>query len=164
MQRATRESVAYDYARFDNRRSVRKAVEVSQKQRAKPVKKKKSIISFSVVFTYFTVLFISGVIVFNYMQVTMLADQASRLKTQIETLKNQETSLRAQQEKMLNLNYIEEYAREKLHMVKADESQINYVELSKPDQIKIIKDQNNGASKYFTGFIKSFNVVVEYLN
>ena len=164
VQRATRESVAYDYARFDNRRTVRQAAEVQPKPQTRTRKKNKSAISFSMVLSYVTVLLISGIIVFNYMQVTMLADQSSKLEREINTLKNDETGMRAQQEKMFNLNYIEEYAKDKLHMVKADKSQIDYVEMSEPDQIRIISDGKDGVSNYFSGFIKSFSVVVEYLN
>ncbi|MCX7614404.1 MAG: septum formation initiator family protein [Clostridiales bacterium] len=164
VQRATRESVAYDYARFDSRRSVRRAAEISEKPLNRTRKKRKSVISFSMAASYFMVLLVSGIIVFNYMQVTMLSDQKVKLEKQIETLKNEETGLRAQKEKMYNLNYIEEYAKNKLHMVKADKSQYSYIEMSEPDQIKIIKNEKEGVSNYFSGFVKSFNVVMEYLN
>lgn len=163
MHRATRESVAYDLARFDNRSTVRQAADVPLRQ-VRTGKRKKNAISFSMALSYFMVLFIAGVIVFSYMQVTMLSDQSSKLQEQIEKLAAEETTLRAQQEKMYNLNYIEEYAKNNLNMVKADKSQIEYVEMAKPDQIRIIKGGREKAPNYFSGFIKSFNVVVEYLN
>ncbi|MDP4109019.1 MAG: hypothetical protein Q8878_03210 [Bacillota bacterium] len=163
-QRATRESVAYDYARFDNRMAVREAVRAEKKQSAEKTKAKKRAIPPSIIFTYFAVLIISGVIVFNYMQVTMLSDRTSRLEQEIETLKSEETYMRAKQEKMLNLSDVEEYAKNKLHMVKADGSQIDYIQMSNPDQIQILKNNKDGASRYFAGFIKSFNVVLEYLS
>jgi len=117
----------------------------------------------SLVLSLFAVFLFSGIIVYNYMQVTMLADQAAKLEKELTNLKSEEVSMRAEQEKMFNLNYIEDYAKNNLDMVKADEAQIDYIQLSEPDQIQVLNGKNL-ASGYFSGFIKTFNVVVEYLN
>lgn len=166
MQRASRESVAYDYSRFDNRTRVRKAAEQSVPVKEVKTKPRARVFTFGNVVTYLMVLAVSGLIVFNYMQASMLSDQKAKLETQLDKLKTEETAMLTEQEKMFSLANIEAYAQQNLGMVKADKSQIEYVELSNPDTIKILKDGEEAADDvgYLQKFMKTFNIVVEYLN
>jgi hypothetical protein len=49
-------------------------------------------------------------------------------------------------------------------MVKLDNTQLEYIDIKKPDHIEIMNNKNRDLPKIFSSFIKSFNVVVEYLN
>ena len=68
---------------------------------------------------------------------------------------------------MYNLAYVEEYAQNKLGMVKADKSQITYVELDEGDRMVVAgvrspEEQAEEAAGLFSRLTHSFSVVLEY--
>ncbi len=138
MIHATRESVAYDYARFDRRRTVREAVRNEAPVRRDSARAKKEAGSLLPgALAFIMVVTVSIVILFNYMTVTELVDKEAELKVEYEQLKSEENYLVAQQKKLQNLNYIEEYAQKKLNMVKLDKDQIEYIDIKNPDRVRL---------------------------
>ena len=81
------------------------------------------------------------VIVFHYMKVTELTGQNAK-------------ALEARREQVFNLSYVEDRARNALGMVKADKSQVEYLDLSQADLVEIPED-GGGAPAFVSGLIKS---------
>ena len=111
-------------------------------------------------FCFFAVLMF---IVSNYVELARLKTTNSRLKTQIETLKGDEQSLKAKYEQTFNLVDIETKAKGELGMIKMDKTHLNYIELSNPDKLSTAKAKEE-VPQIVQNAIKSFNIVVEYLN
>lgn len=162
MQTASRESVAYDYSRFDNRKRVREAVRSEHKPVKRQVRQKTNL--FPTFLVCGAALCVLCVIVYNYMQVTILSDEAAKLKKEYTKLQEEETILRAQQEKNFNLSYVEEYAKDSLNMYKLDKSQIEFIDANSTEKIEVFSAEEKKTSHVMTGLIKTFNAVVEYLN
>ena len=102
-------------------------------------------------------------IVYNYMQVAAMTVEASSLKKELESLQSDENALRAKQEQIFNLADIESMARGQLGMIKLDKSQITYIESANPDVVNIV-DSKKDLPAIVEGALKTFNIVVEYLN
>lgn len=102
------------------------------------------------------------VILFNYMKVTELTNQNAQLRAELEALESDGKALDAKREQVFNLSYVEERARNALGMVKADKSQVEYLDLSQQDVVEIPGNQSS-APAFVGGFLKSFNAVLEYL-
>lgn len=102
-------------------------------------------------------------IVYNYMQVAAMTVDASALKKELLELQSQENALRAKQEQIFNLADVESMARGQLGMIKLDKSQITYIEATNPDVVNIV-DNKKDLPAIVEGALKTFNIVVEYLN
>lgn len=94
------------------------------------------------------------VIVFHYMKVTELTGQNAKLKQNLESLESDGKALEARREQVFNLSYVEDRARNALGMVKADKSQVEYLDLSQADLVEI-PDDGGGAPAFVSGLIKS---------
>jgi len=163
MHPASKESVAYDYSRFDNRKRVRDANEIKEyvpKKETRPAPKTNM---FGKAVAFIAVMLVMSAIIMNYVKLTELSDQAYKLQQQYNALREEEAVLIAQKEQKFTLENVEKYAVQNLGMVKLDQSQITYVELTNPDKVEIA-DEEEQTSTFMRGFLKAFNVVVEYLN
>ncbi|NCB28969.1 MAG: hypothetical protein EOM63_04320 [Clostridia bacterium] len=108
------------------------------------------------------VLSIAGAILYSQMTLTRLTREVSQKESQVETLSSEYVSLKAQQDRTLSLSYIEQYAQNKLGMVKMDVNQIEYIEMANPDRIEVSR-QNGSLHGAISGLVKSFNAILEYL-
>ena len=102
-------------------------------------------------------------VVFFNMQAAELAAQNGALKAELSELLEQEQFLNAKKERMYNLAYVEDYAKNVLGMVKLDKADINYVELSGEEKVSAAVPEQND-SQVLAGISRTFNVVLEYLN
>jgi len=161
----TKESVAYDYSRFDRRQRVKTAVEGEQARSPKTVRRTAKRHPFPVfeMLVFLGVVVVCMGIISSFMKVTVLSDQESTLKKELAELTGEQTALRAQQEKLFNLAMIEERAQTDLQMFQFDRSQTEYVSLTNDDEIVVNRDTDS-KSVVLTGIVKSFNVVMEYLS
>ena len=105
---------------------------------------------------------LAAVVFFN-MQAAELASQNGRIKAEIAELQDQEKFLNAKKERMYNLNYVEDYAKNVLGMVKLDKADIKYVELSGAERVSAAAPEENH-SQVLAGITRTFNIVLEYLN
>ncbi len=162
MQSAAVRSLPYEYPeRADQRQAQQKKTQLKVVRS----KERRRIFSVSNVLIYLIVMAVSAFIVYNYMHVSMLADQKAKLENQLEKLKTEETSMLTRQEQMFSLANVETYAQEQLGMVKADKSVIEYIELSNPDTVRILKDGEEKTGEISEGRLAhSLNIVVEFLN
>ena len=102
-------------------------------------------------------------IVFFNMQSAELAAQNGKLKAELTELKDQEQFLNAKKERMYNLTFVEDYAKNVLGMGKLDRADINYVDLSGEERVSAAAPETND-SQVLAGITRTFNVVLEYLN
>jgi len=101
----------------------------------------------------------------GYSKVTQLTLEADKKRAELAELESQANALNAKKEQRFNLEYVEQVAVQELGMVKQDKSQITYVAISNPEKITIAaSDEVQNGTGLVAGLVKSFNVVVEYLN
>ena len=106
-------------------------------------------------------------IVASYMQLSTLNTQNARLRREITALESEENALNAKKEQMYNLAYVEDYAQNQLGMVKADKSQITYVQLDSGDRMLVAGMPAGGeraeeSTNLINRLSHSFSVVLEY--
>lgn len=154
---ASRQSVAYDYATLQQQeQDLRQRMRVHKGK----VKPKVPYGKYSAIFCgVFAALL---VIVFNFMQLTQLTGENAALKDELETLQSDAKALEAKKEQIFNLTYVEDRARNALGMIKADKSQVEYVDLSQEDSVEI-PQQESETPAFLSSLMKTFNAVVEYL-
>ena len=102
-------------------------------------------------------------IISNYVELSKLTSEIYSKKTQLETLEGEYKSLEAKQEKLFNLSEIEKKEKNELGMVKLDQSQIQYIELTSPEKLKTAEDDET-VPKIVEQAISKLNIIVEYLN
>lgn len=150
MTRATKDSVAYK-TEADKKPSSRKSL----REVKAPMHITKTV-TFRQFLLFVLVVAASVAIIYNYMILTQLTDQASEKNQQLEDLKSEYTYLETKEENMYTLSEIEEYAQQKLNMIKMDSSQVEYIELSNPDQIEV-SGSSQGISSTVSLIAKGFH-------
>ena len=81
----------------------------------------------------------------------------------LATLTAENVSLTTKQVNSLDMNQVEEYATDKLGMVKLDNSQIEYVTLTNPDTVTVA-ESGLSLDTLFAGLARSFSAIVEYIS
>ena len=99
----------------------------------------------------------------SYTAITELAYQNSSLRKQIATLEGENKGLQAKKERMYNLTFVEEYAQTELGMVKMEQSDITYVDLSNPETMLVYGDSAATAPAWLSAMGHWLQGVVEYL-
>lgn len=82
-------------------------------------------------------------ILFSQMQLTQLTAEASEQSDLLSELQSENVSLTTKQMNSMNMDEVEQYATDTLGMVKLDNSQVEYVELTNPDLVTVAE---NGVS------------------
>ena len=157
MAKATKESVAYKELETRDRPSSRKML-----REVKAPRHIAKTVTLRQVLLLVVIAAASVAIIYNYMILTQLTDQASQKKQQLEDLKSEYTYLEAKEENMYTLSEIEEYAQQKLNMIKMDSSQVEYIELSNPDQIEV-SGSSRGISSTVSLIAKGFHAIWDYI-
>ncbi|MBR5390735.1 MAG: cell division protein FtsL [Clostridia bacterium] len=106
-------------------------------------------------------------IVSSYMQLSTLNTQNARLRKEIAALESEENALNAKKEQMYNLAYVEDYAQNKLGMVKIDKSQITYVQLDSGEHMLVAgmtmaDERAEESASLINRLSHSFSVALEY--
>ena len=99
----------------------------------------------------------------NRLQVSIADDKDKPLKlTDLEELAAENVSLTTKRVNSMSMDEVEAYAVNELGMVKLDNSQIEYVEVTNPDSVTVAK---SGVSldPVFAGLARSFSAIVEYI-
>lgn len=103
------------------------------------------------------------VILSSYTALTELAYQNSKLKTEISTLEGENKALEAKKEQMYNLAFVEEYAQGVLGMVKMEQSDVTYMDLSSPEQMIVAGQTQQTGPAWLEKLSGYFSSVLEYL-
>lgn len=162
-------NVAYDLSRFDRRRVVREAVEqerLEAQEMRKPVHAPmpKAKISYMTILSYIAAAAMAAVMLMSFVNLLELTDMTATKKKELEVLQNENIRLNAEMEKRYSLGDIESYATNTLGMVKADRSQVEYIELDSPDTIRMMTPEDNDNKAYsVSGLVKSLNAALANL-
>ena len=161
MMTASRESVAYK--QYEERMAPVQQ-ERTRDLRAVPTprRRKKAAVRLNV-FVCVSVIAIAAVyILFCQMQLTQLTAQVSTQTEALDELAAENVSLSSKQMNSTDMTQVEEYAVNHLGMVKMDNSQIEYVELTNPDTVTVAQ---SGVSldALFSGLARSFSAALEYI-
>lgn len=101
------------------------------------------------------------IIVVCNMQLTQLSSEISRQETKLEELQAENVSLSTKITSGQDLTEIEQKAIE-MGMVKMDNAQIEYVEMTQEDTITV-KQEHEAAHSVVEGIAKSFSAILEYI-
>lgn len=153
MAYASRQSSAYQ--EYDLPREKRELKTIST-PKTRPLFRAKSLA------TIMIVLAVATVIVHSQMTLTQLTTDIGAANQQIEDLKAENIALQVKQTNALSGEAVDQYATERLGMVKLDGSQIEYVEMSNPDRIETEKTSGT-AGGALGGLVSYFSAILEYL-
>ena len=128
-----------------------------------PRRRKKARIHPSVFACIAVLAVVSVYILFCQMQLTELNTEVSKANTKLDELTAENVSLTTKQVNSLDMDQVEEYATDKLGMVKLDNSQIEYVTLTNPDTVTVA-ESGLSLDTLFAGLARSFSAIVEYIN
>ena len=116
---------------------------------AAPVKKKKHRRKPAVMQGVYPCIFLVAItaafILFCQMQLTQLTAEASEQSDLLSELQSENVSLTTKQMNSMNMDEVEQYATDTLGMVKLDNSQIEYVELTNPASCHRCRRQHDAA-------------------
>lgn len=108
-------------------------------------------------------------IVGSYMQLAAVNLENAKLRQEISRLADEENGLNAKKEQMYNLSYVEDYAENKLGMVKLDKSQVHYLEMDAGDRMVLAAaaspaDTAQASAGLLNRLVQGFHAVLEYLS
>lgn len=101
------------------------------------------------------------IMLYSNMQLTRLTKEIGEQKTALEQVQSEYVSLKARQEQTLSISYVENYAQNQLGMVKMDPSQIEYIEITKPEVTEVSDTTKLGDAA--ANLMRGFTAVLEYL-
>ena len=153
--RNTYGNLAYD---LDRVKSQQPKLEVLEKTKVK--KKLKLSVIRSLNLCMGVVIALASVsIIYGYTNLAVLSKEEASLVKGLGELKSEETSLNARVENMLNLGYVENFAKENLSMINIDENQIEHIYIQNEDEIYV-----NEKSNIFSTVKNIYNNLKEYLS
>ncbi len=100
-------------------------------------------------------------LLYSNMQLTRLTKEIEEQETALEQVQSEYVSLKARQGQTLSISYIEQYAQKELGMVKMDPSQIEYIEMTKPEVTEVSDTTKLGDA--VANLMRGFTAVLEYL-
>lgn len=131
-----------------------------------PVKKKKHRRKPAVMQGVYPCIFLVAItaafILFCQMQLTQLTAEASEQSDLLSELQSENVSLTTKQMNSMNMDEVEQYATDTLGMVKLDNSQIEYVELTNPDLVTVADDSMT-LRGLWSALAARFSALVEYI-
>lgn len=157
---ASRESVAYEQyeERFPVPEEQKRNLRVAPTSR----RRKKARVRPSLLGCFVVVAIAAVYILVCQMQLTQLSAEVGEQNDTLNELAAENVSLTTKQINSVNLDEVEEYAVNNLGMVKMDNSQIEYVELTNPDTVTVA-DSGVSLGSLFAGLARSFSAIVEYI-
>ena len=176
MVRASRESVAYrldedgvDTSRFaggdkKRRSSAGAEPEKGKKKGARGVRMRRKIrlVTPARLFCGIFVVFMCAGMIYSQMRLTQLTNQISERQVTLEDLASEQVALTSKYEQQYNADFIADYAENTLGMVKLGTAQVEYLELSSPDEIEVSRDTAT-ISGAVGGLVRGFTAILEYL-
>ena len=156
----SRESVAYQ--EYEERFPVQQERERNLRVAPAPRRRRKAGIRPSLLACIAILAVTSAYILFCQMQLTQITTQVSEQSDKLDELAAENVSLTTKKVNSMNLDEVEEYAANELGMVKIDNSQIEYVELTNPDSVTVA-DSGISLDTLFAGLARSFSAIVEYI-
>lgn len=161
MRSASRDSMAYQQ-QYDERFPVEREQARQLRVAPTPRRRKRAGIRPSVMGCVMVLAVTAVYILFCQMQLTELSAAVGEQNDRLNELSAENVSLTTKQMNSMNMDEVEEYAVNNLGMVKMDNSQIEYVELTNPDTVTVA-DNSMSLGSLFAGLARSFSAIVEYI-
>lgn len=102
-----------------------------------------------------------AMMLYSNMNLTRLTKEIGEQETALEQVQSEYVSLKARKEQTLSISYVENYAQNELGMVKMDPSQIEYIEMTKPEVTEVSDTTKLGDAA--ANLMRGFTAVLEYL-
>ena len=102
-----------------------------------------------------------AMLLYSNMNLTRLTKEIGEQETALEQVQSEYVSLKARKEQTLSISYVENYAQNQLGMVKMDPSQIEYIEMTKPEVTEVSDTTKLGDAA--ANLMRGFTAVLEYL-
>ena len=154
---ATRDSAAYK--RYNEKLPAVTAESKSSLQLAKPPKKRRrKSLRRSVILAVGA----SAYILYCQMQLTQLTAEVSKQSDNLSEMQAENVSLTTKKMNSMDMTEVEQHAVNDLGMVKMDNSQIEYVELTRPDAVTVAHSEHS-LENVVSGLTEWFSSIVEYI-
>lgn len=157
-------NVAYDFSLFapeeepeviEEQPKVKKVVKKRKAAASKAVKPA-TVVKW-VFMSLFVMLSLVSIMIGN-IKITQLNDEITSTQKKLDTARSVQVSLNSKLESRMSLANVEEYAVDKLGLVKVQPYQIKYVHLTDTDKVEVSEDDSG-----VTGFFKHiYDSVLEY--
>ena len=161
MRSASRDSMAYQQ-QYEERFPVEREQARQLRVAPTPRRRKRAGIRPSVMGCVMVLAVTAVYILFCQMQLTELSAAVGEQNDRLNELSAENVSLTTKQMNSMNMDEVEEYAVNNLGMVKMDNTQIEYVELTNPDTVTVA-DNGMSLGSLFAGLARSFSAIVEYI-
>lgn len=153
-------NAAYDFSNFEPAEQGLELEPVKKQKNPAPKKKQvkkqavKPVTVIKWVFvSIFVMLSLTSIMVGN-IKITQLDDQISKLQKNYNSIKSDQVSLNSQLETRMSMQKVEDYAVNKLGLVKVQPFQIEYVHFTDQDKVEVSSD-NTGAMGSINNLIHS---------
>jgi hypothetical protein len=159
-------NVAYDFSRFspveepETEKHENKQQQLAKKKHKAKAKALKPATAVKWVFVSLFVMLSLACIMVGNIKITQLSDQVTTTQKKLDTAKSVQVSLNSKLESRMSLSKVEDYAVNKLGLVKVQSYQIQYVRLTDKDKVEL----NNDTSGFISFFRNIFDTVVEYFS
>ena len=161
-----RDNVAYK-PEYIPKRQQKQPENTAQKKSAVSVRQKTRI-RFGTILVFLAVAAMMAVVVHNYMQLSELSVEASKLRKELKEQHNQADALSVKMESKMTIAEIEDYAVNRLGMIKMTRSNIEYITLTGEDRTMIIQNgtvaEDGNLSYFLIGLTGGVNKLVEYFD
>ncbi len=163
--------LAFDLSRFDARTAVRRAVAVEtmpvrEKVQRKTQTKRRAAarVSLFTVASFIMAMGLLLLIVYSYVQLSELNEAATGFQKQLQTLKNDEAVMITDYEARISLKEVEDIAVNRLGMVKPEQDQIKYLDLSGGDHAVVLPKSHGSQSVFLAGILHALGGIVNFIN
>lgn len=157
-------NAAYDFERFGEK-TVSHTQKVSQPPELKVVAKRNdagrqtSFAAYSIL-TFLTVILVIASVIFNHVKLTELTAKYEKVQNEYQALVEDGNRMRVELEEKVSLRSVEEKAINDLKMAKAEDYQIEYVDLGSESKIvKCIKPNDNLGDKAKTLWLSAMEYI-----
>ena len=158
---ATRDSAAYK--RYNEKLPEVKAEGKSSLQLVKPPKKRRrKSLRRNVILSILAAVGASAYILYCQMQLTQLTAEVSKQSDNLSEMQAENVSLTTKKMNSMDMTEVEQHAVDDLGMVKMDNSQIEYVELTRPDVVTVAHSEHS-LENVVSGLTEWFSSIVEYI-
>ena len=158
---ATRDSAAYK--RYNEKLPEVKAEGKNSLQLAKPPKKRRrKSLRRNVILSILAAVGASAYILYCQMQLTQLTAEVSKQSDNLSEMQAENVSLTTKKMNSMDMTEVEQHAVDDLGMVKMDNSQIEYVELTRPDVVTVAHSEHS-LENVVSGLTEWFSSIVEYI-
>lgn len=147
-------AVRLPYEDKDNGKSTAR----KKKKNRKPVMKPLEIIAWVILIS--TALALMSSYIFGRVEISRLYNERAQLESKLAVIENENISMQSEIAEKMNVNKVEDYAKNTLGLQKLDKSQIQYIEVETPS-VAEVKENNN--EDIFVKIKHRFDIIKEYL-